>query len=598
VGAGQRLGVLLVSAALAATAGLAAQRTSPAINGLIVGQVVDARTGRAVSGATVWLGGAPNAAGVVRQAIPTRILTGADGRFLFAGLAAGRYLVVAGKSGYIAESPDAPPPTVILNTETPAVEVAIQLARAAAIGGTIQDEAGEPLVRVAVTALRKAVVGGRPQFTQAGNSMTDDRGAYRISNLRPGEYLVAASSPPRAFSREIAREFKQHGGEGHSMGPLLQLEDFVLQLGGGAPLPPPPADGRLQVYPQAFYPGVDSASQAGVITLGSGDEFGSADLALRPSDVTSVRGQVLGPELTATPLLALIRADSESLAPTLSAVIAPAQKGGSFLFPAVPAGDYVLKVMAMTQEGTMWRKPGEAVVWASFPLTVGSEPLEDVGVPLRPGLRVRGSMQFTGGVGMPGAGVLQRVPVAAQPAFGQVILSSMGDSSMITARASGTGTFDIAGLPGGTYIVRVTNSPPGWMFKGAYYGGRDISTEPIEISSDIDGVVIEFTDRWTGLQGSVRDAANTNAVVLVFPAERNAWEGYGTAPRRLRSAPVSPTGAYVVDSLPPGDYYAVARPSADVGEWRDPLALDALARSATRVTVRDDSKTTLDLRMR
>jgi hypothetical protein len=280
-------------------------------------------------------------------------------------------------------------------------------------------------------------------------------------------------------------------------------------------------------------------------------------------------------------------------------VIAPAQKGGSFLFPAVPAGDYLLKVMAMTQDGLLSRKPGDAMVWASFPITVGSDPLDEVAVPLRSALHVRGTMLFTGAGGMPSAGALQRVPVAAQPAFGQVILSSMGDSSMITARATGTGTFDVGGLPGGSYIVRVTNSPPGWMFKGAYYGGRDISTEPVEITSDIDGVVIEFTDRWTGLQGSVRDAANQNAGVLVFPTDRTLWEGYGASPRRLRSVPVSATGAYVVDSLPPGDYYVIARPNGvGSGDWRDPMTLDALARSATRVTVRDDGKTTLDLRMR
>jgi hypothetical protein len=289
-----RLGGLLAIVALTGTMSLAAQRPPARINGLIVGQVVDERTGRPVSGATVWLGGSPNA-GVARQATPARILTGPDGRFLFTGLAAGRYLVVANKNGYLIDPADGPAPPVALTAETPAAEVTVRLSRTAAIGGLVMDESGEPLVRVQVAALRKSVVGGRPQFTQVGASMTDDRGAYRIANLRPGDYLIAASVPPRAFGLDIAREFKQHGGEGHSMGPLLQLQDFVLQLGGGAPLPPPPTDGRLQVYPQTFYPGVDGVSQAGVITLASGDEFGSADLALRPSDVSSIRGQSSAP---------------------------------------------------------------------------------------------------------------------------------------------------------------------------------------------------------------------------------------------------------------------------------------------------------------
>lgn len=608
MGAGRRLGVPLMIAGLCATAGLGAQRASraTAINGLIVGQVVDARTGRPVSGATVWLGGTASG-GVIRQTSPTRILTGTDGRFYFSSLNAGAYTVNSSKPGYLAgtagrTAPEGPAPPIVLSAEAPVAEATIRMWRSATIGGSVVDEAGEPVVRVMVRALRKSIIGGRPLFGDAGFALTDDRGAYRIANLRPGDYVVLTSEPPRAFSRDIAREFKAHGGEGHTMLPMLQLDDYVVQLGTGAPVPPPPTNGQLRVYPQTFYPGTDAVSQAGIVSLGTGDEFLSADLALRPTAVTSVRGQVFGAELTNAPLLALIRADAEAMAPALAPVIAPAQRGGTFLFPAVAAGDYVLKVMAMTTDGGFQvSKPGDAVVWASVPITVGADPVNDLAVPLRPGLHIRGELHFSGAGQRPTGGLLQRVPIAVEPAYGGVLLSSMGDRSTITGRAAGSGSFDVGGLPGGTYIVRVTNSPQGWMFKGAYYGGRDISVEPIEMTTNLEGVVVEFTDRWTGLHGNVLGAQRppeTGTMVLVFPTDRSAWEGYGPAPRRLRSTMVNPNGTYNLDSLPPGDYYAVAVSQEDVSEWRDPNVLDALARRATRVTIRDDGKTNQDLRVR
>src|SRR5690606_31165264 len=121
-----------------------------AINGLIVGQVVDARTGRPVSGATVWLGGTASG-GVIRQTSPTRILTGTDGRFYFSSLNAGAYTVNSSKPGYLAgtagrTAPEGPAPPIVLSAEAPVAEATIRMWRSATIGGSVVDEAGEPVV--------------------------------------------------------------------------------------------------------------------------------------------------------------------------------------------------------------------------------------------------------------------------------------------------------------------------------------------------------------------------------------------------------------------------------------------------------------------
>jgi hypothetical protein len=69
----------------------------------------------------------------------------------------------------------------------------------AVIGGTVVDEAGEPVVGVGVRALPRNVVGGRERFgnldvTPAPTAVTDDRGMFRLSQLLPGTYVVGIPS--------------------------------------------------------------------------------------------------------------------------------------------------------------------------------------------------------------------------------------------------------------------------------------------------------------------------------------------------------------------------------------------------------------------
>ena len=60
--------------------------------GLVVGQVVDAASGRPVAGAIVGISGGSNA--------PSRVLTGSDGRFVFRDLGRAAYNITATKPGY------------------------------------------------------------------------------------------------------------------------------------------------------------------------------------------------------------------------------------------------------------------------------------------------------------------------------------------------------------------------------------------------------------------------------------------------------------------------------------------------------------------
>ena len=74
-------------------------------------------------------------------------------------------------------------------------DVTVQLWKLAAIGGTVIDENGEPVVGTTVRVLRRVVNAGKRQLQMGASDTTDDRGMYRIGSLEPEHYadIIAIS---------------------------------------------------------------------------------------------------------------------------------------------------------------------------------------------------------------------------------------------------------------------------------------------------------------------------------------------------------------------------------------------------------------------
>jgi hypothetical protein len=265
---------------------------------------------------------------------------------------------------------------------------------------------------------------------------------------------------------------------------------------------------------------------------------------------------------------------------------------GRFVFPAVPPGQYSLRSTLGSQITTGGTRTA-APYWSAVPVAVGSADVDGVAVTLHAGLRISGQFAFEGTAPKPAAGA-QRVPVVLEPAEGAPGIGLPGPSP-----ADAAGQFTTAGVPAGQYFLRVTGSPVGWMFKAAMHNGQDLSETPIDLQADVTGVVITFTDRWTGMRGTVRAAngrADANALVMLFPRDPARWVNYGPSPRRLRSARATRDGEFSFTSLPAGDYYVVALPDEHVADWQDPKFLEATARLAAHVTLDEGDQKTVDLR--
>jgi len=594
-------------------------------SGVISGQVVDGVSGRPIAAALVTIAGSGMTVNPLPNQ-PPQILTAADGRFVFRGLGPGNYTIHSTKGGYADGAPgrrrpggDSQPIEIGAAANTP--DVLLRMWKEGAITGTISDEAGEPVVGVTVRLLLRTKPGAnatpaatgssfiafvRPYVAAATPTQTDDRGIYRFSGLAAGDYIVVAAPPPISATLAVFNDAsRQQRGSGDLValaggGPMFasRVVDMTapLRVGeafvalGSATLLPPPAGGRVRVYPATFYPSATSAPQASLVTLGIGDERTNIDIQLIPVPVAKVAGTLMAADGPATFVsIRLVPAGSEAFPSDLVAPTSVTDGAGNFLFAAVPPGRYRLKANVFRREPGM----------VDTPLDVAGDDIEGIVVAPRPPIRITATFQYDGTTPAPkidlttGRGFVPGGPFLLDP----VDATSGPDQLELTA-GSGENRFIAVGYPPGRYRVRVTNSPSGWMFKSAMLGGVDVSETPFELSRDVSDLAIVFTDRWTGLNGSVGGPGADGATVLAFPADASKWTGDGLAPRRFKAARTNQRGEFGISSLPPGDYYVVAVPEEQTDGWRDPATLDALSRLATPITILDGESKRIDLSIR
>jgi hypothetical protein len=575
---------------------------APSRPALLVGQVIDGVSGRAVPGVIVTLGGPPASNGIPHP----RVLTGNDGRFVFRDLRRGDYSITASKGGYADGAygrtrAGGPSTSLPIGEGERAGDVVIRLWKNASISGTVVDESGERLVGVEVRGYRRSVVAGRRRFAPVGSGRTDDRGIYRLGNLIPGDYIVGTvgrhitlplstmqAAQPGSTERMIAVEAGLASVDDRRFA-MMQSDGAGIALGRGSVTPPPPANGRYLTYTPTYHPNASAGESAAVVTLRPGEEYLSADLQLSPVRAVRLSGTVIGPDGPVTrATLRLMPANTVEIPGTADVPSALTDNAGNFAFAAVASGDYRLRLV---RSGPPVGGVSTGLAWLDEPVTVGNEDLA-VTLTASPGVVVSGRVEFEGDLTRNRTS-LSGVTIQIEP----VEWGSAG-SAVFNTRTSTNGEFVSQPIQGGQYYLRVPNSPQGWMFKGVTVDGRDATDTPISLTSNLPNVIVTFSDRWSGIRGAVQGASGRDpaALVVVFPADRDMWGSSGLNPRRVRSSKPSKSGDYSLN-LPPGDYYVAAIPD-EYSDWQDPDVIDRISRLAVRVTIAEGERKVQDLRTR
>lgn len=618
--------------------------TPPPGTALITGRVVDAEGGAPIASAVVTLSARPQTPAQSQN----RVLTDADGRFFFSGLAAGSIDLAAAKPGYIPGSfgqrrPQGASQSIELADAGRRSDVKLTLWRYGTISGRVVDDAGDPFVGIDVRVAQQTFVAGHRQGSMGSplptRVVTDDRGMFRFSALTPGDYLVvvpaivtseptsfsgairAAGETPRAYLQTMAAVGSAPIISGDRSEGLTGGNRSLVQALAGVPSIPP-ADGPWLTYETTFFQAATSVGSATAVHVVSGRDAPLSDLVLRLVPTFQVSGTVVGPEGPAASFgVHLLPADSADL-PLLDTATAVTDSAGAFTFYGVPPGSYVARVVrtpwptgpgsrlglggsgsgpmsVFTLSGGPSSGPApiptEPVLYVSQPVTVADRHVRDLALNLRSGPRVTGRADFDGAAPRPTPAQWRGASLSLEPANGRTDIWSP------TGQFTEDGLFATSSLWPGRYLIRVT-PPPGWTFKSATSGGRDISGTPIEIAAELTDVVITFTDHPDQIQGTVQgssDLSPSEAVVLMFPSDPTAWLDYGRASRKVRTFAPSPTGAFGGPAPPQGDYLLLAVPegSPDWLDWRNPAFLQRAAAVATRVQVREGQPTTCTLTM-
>jgi uncharacterized protein (DUF2141 family) len=322
------------------------------------------------------------------------LITDDKGHFDFTALPAGRYTLTVSKPGYVTTSYGAKKPgragTPIQLADTQRFDSAnLVMPKGSVITGTVIDEGNEPTPGTQVRAYQYVIRTGEKTLQQAGSASTDDRGAYRIYGLQPGDYLVSvtprspnANDMRQALMSQIDQLLQQaqvagaqqgpgggpggggRGGGGGNVG-LGNLGRAAQQPGGrGQQLVDEATALQQQLaqqekeptvgYAPVYYPGTTNSASAVPVTLSVGEERAGVDMQLVQVPTAIVSGTLTAPGGTlpqGTQLMLLpITTPGSPLVPGLAEQGARVLANGTFAFTNVAPGQYTVSARAMLRE--------------------------------------------------------------------------------------------------------------------------------------------------------------------------------------------------------------------------------------------------------
>jgi hypothetical protein len=422
------------------------------------------------------------------------------------------------------------------------------LVPAAGIEGRTLDEFGDPAPGVTMMVTQFMQAAGRSRLMPLGGratAVTDDRGAFRVSGLAPGDYYLIALS----------------GSFGTQGAAMLSM----------------PADTRAGFAP-TYFPGTASAADAKPVHLEVGRDSTGVTFALVPSQLFTVSGRVTDP--TGAPpagglqMLQTQGGDVRAIVPANGAINAD----GTFVFRNVPQGSYVLQARATQGFGT-------ALV------TVSDRDMTEVAIKILPPMTARGRVTFQGGTPPP----RERVQINVGPT--DFVSGPVGGLRAPGVKINDDWTFELPGLQ--SIGVVIAMAPPNWQLVRVTVAGEDITDKPYDFRlHDVTEVEVVLSDRWATVRATVTDVAGQPApdcTVIVFSQDATKW---AFPSRHVRVGRANQQGVLTTGLLPGGTYLAVAVPqSAAPGMDVDATLIESLRAAATRVTLTEGEQTMVALKL-
>lgn len=480
-------------------------------------------------------------------------ITDADGRWAIDKLPRGKtFLITVSKTGFAprayGETPPAVPPSYIeLKADEKKENIDVQLAAQNFISGRLLDEDGTPFAGALVEALRAVYTNGQRSFVTVAESITDDRGQFRLFGIPPGQYFITAFDP--AFAKV-----------GDALGQLF--------------------------YGPTFYPGTPYQDEAARITLDPGVPITGLEFKLKIIKPARVTGKV---STTGVQLLA----GAIDIGPLRNSKIAPfavsevdLRPDGVFQFANVLAERYRIRA-----RGEVERQGVSHFMQYTTP--VEGADVDNVNMTLLPGALVTGKVEWESRSTPPPADQTQ-IRVRAPMTDG----STFGDA--LTGTLTAAREFSLRGCMQGQHFIRVDGLPEPWRLKQVLWRGSDVTDIPIDMDYGqiMDGFEVILTDVYTTVSGTVeleaRDLAQAYAVI-VFSASSLNWT---TGSRYVRLTYLDDKGTFSIRGLPPSQYYVAVTRDYDESDLGTPAVLDRLTRDAQMFRISEGERRRVSLSAR
>ena len=524
-------------------------------------------------------------------------VTNDEGRFLFEGLAPGRYLLKATKTGwvpsYYGSARPGRPPGVRIAVETgKRADVEVPIIRGSVLAGRIVDHEGRPMARQFPWLLEQRMVGdqrmiARTRFPYSIGSFersTNDLGEFRLFGLPPGTYYLAVN-PSITPGARVTTDAEVR---------------WALQ---------PPSAGRGQApdlapvagYTRIYFPGTPDPGAATPIVVGPGEVREGLEFTVDFIPVARLEGIVRRPDgspAAGTRVMMDARVPRVSLEGATRTATADA--GGRFVFTNVAPDDYRISARAASAA------PAVLDLWAHTDVVVSGVDVSGIGLTLAPASVMTGRLTFVPtSLAPPKDLTTVRLQFMGVAALAQVLVGGSSFNAQHTATVDADGAFRVVGLPPDRYLATATwtgmrSGDAGWWLTTVRAGGRDLGDSPLVVNpnEDVAEVVVEFRDRIGTIEGTLTDATGRPApeyFVIAFPADRASW----TTTSRRTVPPVQPAtdGRFRVTGLLPGEYYLAVVTEIEPDEATDPRFLETLVPMALRVTIGDGETRRQNLRI-
>jgi hypothetical protein len=552
----------------------------------------------AVSSAVVVTGG--TSGGTAAVAPTSRLATtGSDGRFVIRDIPPGEYRLYAtrsnghipGEYGQRSASGAGVPFTIAAGQRM--TGVSLTMTPTASITGRVVDAAGEPSGYAHVQALKAVYRDGRRTLTVMQLVQADERGAYRLFWLPPGEYYVCAKPLDLRRSSEMMHipPPSRFGTYEQQMRPTVTAVNTSETLDDGRVV-----EGQ---YVPIYFPGTRDEQDASPVSVRAGDNINGVDINVAGSLVRThrVRGTVIDGS-TGQPLAASLQIIPRNPPAILLIATGEANQNGSFdVWGALPGADYLIAnvprgsgLLAVDVDDgdvngvtvTVWPPTaisGQIRLARSGPAGTDTD-LAGLTVTLRRNPWING---------LPDASSLSGPQVRVSP-DGRVISTSQASPGNTS---SADGSFRLNNVSPGDYTVVVAGKSDAYL-EAITFGGRDVLRSGLRVNGPAQGQLeIVVSTNSGSVEGSVVAARRepvARATVVAIPdaGRRGRTDLY-------KVGSTDSAGRFQLSGLAPGTYELFAWEEIESGAWHDPDVVRAAAGRSRMVQIAEGSRGSVEL---